>query len=175
MADAESEVLGLKRGDVRLVESTPLWAALYAEEEQRLRDALDRFAPEIAHCGSTSVPGLLAKPILDILVGIREPFDLPGLIEAFAPIGYVHAPHAAVPGHELFGRGEPRTHLAHVVSLHGSAWQRMLRFRDALRASPELANEYAALKRALARQHPTDRPAYTSGKTDFIMRVIGTP
>jgi GrpB-like predicted nucleotidyltransferase (UPF0157 family) len=173
MTGREEEVLGLPRGEVRLAEPTPRWAELYAEEERRLRATLERFAPAVEHCGSTSVPGLPAKPILDILVGVPEPIDLPGLVQALAPVGYAHAPHAGVPGHEVFGRGDPRTHLLHLVSLRGPAWRRMLRFRDALRAAPALAAEYAVLKRALARRYPLDRPAYTAAKADFIVRVLG--
>ena len=95
------------------------------------------------------------------------------LADALAPLGYAHAPHAGVPGHEVFGRGDPRTHLLHVVPLHGPAWERMLRFRDARRADPELAAEYALLKRALARELPEDRPTYTYRKAVFIARVLG--
>ncbi len=166
-------VLGLRRGEVRLAEPTPRWAALYADEARRLHAALARFGPAVEHCGSTSVPGLPAKPILDILVGAPHPIDVRDLAEALAPLGYAHAPHAGVPGHEVFGRGMPRTHLLHVVPWRGPAWERMLRFRDALRASPTLAAEYAALKRALAVRFPSDRAAYTDAKSGFIARVLG--
>lgn len=131
-------------------------------------------APVLAHCGSTSVPGLPAKPILDILVGVPAPLDVAGLARALAPLAYDHAPWAGVPGHEVFGRGQPRTHLLHAVPAGGPAWTRMLRFRDALRADGPLAGEYAALKRALAARHPEDRAAYTEAKGAFIPRVLAT-
>ncbi|HEX6533459.1 MAG TPA: GrpB family protein [Gemmatimonadaceae bacterium] len=175
MRGMDDEVLGLAHRRVRLAEPTPRWAELYAEEAERLRAALGRWAPVIEHCGSTSVPGVPAKPILDILVGVPAPIDLRGVADALAPLGYAHAPDAGVPGHEVFGRGDPRTHLLHVVPLHGPAWDRMLRFRDALRADPALAAEYATLKRALAREFPEDRPAYTDRKAGFIARVLGEP
>lgn len=168
----DGHALGLARGQVRLVEATARWGTLYAEEAARLAGALAAYRPHIEHCGSTSVPGLPAKPILDLLVGVPEPVDVVGLVDALRPLGYEHATWAGVPGHEVFGRGEPRTHLLHVVPAEGPSWRRMLRFRDVLRAQPTLAAEYAQLKRALAARHPDDRAAYTDAKSEFVARVL---
>lgn len=165
--------LGLARGVVRLEPPTPRWAALFAEEAGRIGAALAAYEVAVEHCGSTAVPGLVAKPILDILVGVPAPLDVPGLVRALAPLGYTHAPHAGVPGHEVFGKGTPRTHLLHVVPHGGPEWRRMLGFRDALRTDPAVAADYAALKRALAARFAADRPAYTAGKAEFILRVLG--
>ena len=175
MIGPDDAVLGLAHQHVRLVDPTPRWAALYEEEQARLVAALRGYAPVVEHCGSTSVPGVPAKPILDILIGVPAPPDVRGLADALAPLGYEHAPHAGVPGHAVFGKGDPRTHLLHVVPLHGHAWHRMLRFRDALRADPALATEYGALKRALASRFATDRASYTDAKAAFIAKVLGEP
>jgi GrpB-like predicted nucleotidyltransferase (UPF0157 family) len=172
MVGSEDVPLGLARGRVWLAEPTSRWAVLYADEAARLAHALAAYEPTIEHCGSTSVPGLLAKPILDVLVGVPTSIDVPGLAAALAPLGYEHAPWAGVPGHEVFGRGQPRTHLLHVVPAGGAAWERMVRFRDALRADAGLAAEYAALKRGLAARYPTDRAAYTDAKGQFVARVL---
>jgi GrpB-like predicted nucleotidyltransferase (UPF0157 family) len=172
MPSADDPPLGLARGEVRLAEPTPRWATLYADEAARLAWALAAYVPAIEHCGSTSIPGLPAKPILDILVGVPSPVDVPGMTAALAPLEYEHAPWAGVPGHEVFGKGQPRTHLLHVVPAGGAAWDRMLRFRDALRADAGLAGEYATLKRALAMRHPTDRATYTDRKGAFVARVL---
>lgn len=169
---AADGVLGLARGQVRLAEPTARWAALYAEEAARLARALAAYAPRLAHVGSTSVPDLPAKPILDLLVGVPAPVDVAGLAHALRPLGYAHAPRAGVSGHEVFGRGEPRTHLLHVVPADGPAWARMLRFRDVLRADQALAAAYGHLKRALAARHPHDRGAYTDAKSAFVARVL---
>jgi GrpB-like predicted nucleotidyltransferase (UPF0157 family) len=171
--------LGLARRQVWLAEPTAGWAALFAgefaAEAARLARALAPCSPvAIEHCGSTAVPDVPAKPILDILVGVPAAPDVPALARALAPLGYEHAPDA-VPGHEVFGKGDPRTHLLHVAPVGGPAWRRMLRFRDALRADPALAAEYGALKRALAARFPADRPAYTAAKGEFIARVLGRP
>jgi GrpB-like predicted nucleotidyltransferase (UPF0157 family) len=138
----------------------------------RLNAALLTFEAAAEHCGSTSIPGVPAKPILDILVGIPGRIDVAAIREALAPIGYEHATWAGVPGHEVFGKGDPRTHLVHVVPLHGPAWDRMIRFRDALRGDASLAAEYGELKRQLAARYPNDRAAYTDGKAGLVARVL---
>ena len=168
----DNDELGLAQGQVWLSEPTTRWAFLFEEEARRLGAALQSFGAAVEHCGSTSIPGIPAKPILDILVGIPEPLDVASIRSALAPLGYEHATWAGVPGHEVFGKGDPRTHLVHVVPLHGPAWDRILCFRDALREDPSLAAEYGALKRRLAARYPNDRSAYTDAKPDLVERVI---
>ena len=167
-----ADELGLPQGKVRLCAPTPRWAALFEEEANRLNAALRTFGAAVEHCGSTSIPGVPAKPILDILVGISGRIDAGSLRDALAPLGYEHATWAGVPGHEVFGKGDPRTHLVHVVPLHGPAWDRMIGFRDALREDASLAAEYGELKRQLAARYPDDRSAYTDGKAGFVARVL---
>ena len=167
--------LGVPRGRVELAGPTSAWVALFETEAELIAAALRRFDASVEHCGSTSVPGIPAKPIIDILIGLPAPLDVAALAEALAAIGYEHATWAGVPGHEVFGKGEPRTHLLHVVPHGGDAWGRMLAFRDALRSDPALAAEYAELKRDLARRFADDRPAYTDGKSAFVTRVLASP
>jgi GrpB-like predicted nucleotidyltransferase (UPF0157 family) len=163
---------GLVHGTVQLAEWTPRWAELFAEEAARLRLALGDLAIAIEHYGSTSVPGLVAKPLLDILVGGPEPNDAEPYIAALAPLGYDYAAHAGVPEHLVFGRGRARTHLVHVVRYGGGAWHRALAFRDALRADAGLRDVYAALKRKLAQRHGVDRSRYTADKSAFVEHVL---
>jgi GrpB-like predicted nucleotidyltransferase (UPF0157 family) len=163
---------GLAHGVVRLTSWTPLWQTLFEEEAVRLGRALGLLALGLEHYGSTSVPGLVAKPILDILVGAPAPLDPNPFVDALAPLGYEYAPEAGVPDHLVFGRGRLRTHLVHVVEHRGPAWERALRFRDLLRADSALAMSYAELKTVLAQQHPTDRASYTAGKAAFIQRAL---
>lgn len=164
--------LGVSRGRVKLVKWTSAWAALFEQEAERIGAALRPFDAFVEHCGSTSMPGIAAKPILDILVGMPVPIDLAAVAGTLATIGYEHATWAGVPGHEVFGKGEPRTHLLHVVPHEGDAWARMLAFRNALRSDPALAADYAALKRELAMRFPENRSAYTNGKNSFVARVL---
>jgi len=163
---------GLVHGTVQLAEWTPRWAELFAEEAARLRVALGDLAIAIEHYGSTSVPGLVAKPLLDILVGGPEPGDAAPYIAALAPLGYDYAANAGVPEHLVFGRGTARTHLVHVVRYGGGAWQRALAFRDALRGDAGLRDAYAALKRGLAQRHGAERSRYTADKSAFVERVL---
>lgn len=164
--------LGLVQGLVSLSESTPLWREQFEKEAKRLRPAMRAINGVLEHCGSTSIPGIPAKPILDMLVGVPEPVALTAIKSALAQFGYEHATWAGVPGHEVFGIGSPRTHLIHVVPFGRVAWGRMLHFRDVLRGDDTLASEYAILKRALAARHPNDRSTYTEGKSEFVKRVL---
>jgi GrpB-like predicted nucleotidyltransferase (UPF0157 family) len=162
----------LARGTVQLTEWTPRWTELFAEEAARLRIALADLAVAIEHYGSTSVPGLVAKPVLDILVGGPEATDAAPCLAALAPLGYDYAAHAGVPDHLVFGRGPERTHLVHVVRYGGGAWHRALAFRDALRRDAALRDTYAALKRELAQRHGGERSRYTEAKSAFVEQVL---
>jgi GrpB-like predicted nucleotidyltransferase (UPF0157 family) len=163
---------GLVHGTVQLAEWTPRWTELFAEEAACLRVALGDLAVAIEHYGSTSVPGLVAKPLLDILVGGPEAIDVAPYTAALAPLGYDYAAHAGVAEHLVFGRGLARTHLVHVVRYGGRAWHRALAFRDALRADASLRDTYAALKRELMQRHGGDRSRYTAAKSAFVEQVL---
>jgi GrpB-like predicted nucleotidyltransferase (UPF0157 family) len=158
---------------VRLSEPTPLWHDEFNKEAERLRPAVRAIKGVLEHCGSTSIPGIPAKPILDMLLGVPEPVSATAIKSVLELLGYEHATWAGVPGHEVFGRGKPRTHLLHVVPMKSVAWDRMLRFRDRLREDGLLAAEYADLKRTLAVQYHDDRSTYTDGKSEFVKRVLG--
>lgn len=172
MSAANGEpVLGLARGTVRLAPHDARWAELYRDEEARLRAALEGVLVDVQHFGSTSIPGIRAKPILDILAGVPDRDDVFARRPQLQALGYGYVPGAGVPGHHVFGKGEPRTHLLHVVE-HGSrAWTENLWFRDRLRADPALAAEYDALKLRLAEAHPGDRARYTEEKGAFVQRI----
>jgi GrpB-like predicted nucleotidyltransferase (UPF0157 family) len=163
---------GLAQGTVQLAEWTPRWPELFAAEAARLRVALGDLAIAIEHYGSTSVPGLLSKPLLDILVGGPTANDAALYTAALAPLAYDYAAHAGVPEHFVFGRGTARTHLVHVVRYGGAAWHRALAFRDALRADAGLRDTYAALKRQLAQDYGAERGHYTAAKGAFVEQVL---
>lgn len=130
----------------------------------------DDRAAAIEHIGSTSVPGLCAKPIVDIAVGVRKLELTDEQIAAMERLGYEYLGEYGLPGRLFFRKGEPRTHNVHVVEHGGEHWERQLVFRDALRADPEERQRYDELKRRLAAAgHP--REAYTELKTPFIRGV----
>ena len=158
-----------------LVDYDPRWATAYAAEKERILAALGNLVVAIEHYGSTSILGLRAKPIIDILVGIRTQEEW---IQCKAPLealGYDYAEHAGVPDHFIFGRGRDRserTHLVHVVEYGSATWRDSLAFRDALRAAPALAAQYQAVKEEAIAQVPQGRSAYTDLKGRFVAAVV---
>ena len=159
--------LGLEQGVNRLVEYNPLWPVAFSEEADRIKVALGSRALAIEHYGSTSVPGLRAKPIIDLQIGVADIRDGLGFIEPMAGLGYDYAGDQGIPEHHVFGRGKARTFLAHVVVYEGPQWFRSLRFRNRLRRDPDARAAYEALKLELAASTAT-RGDYTAGKTTFI-------
>lgn len=154
---------------VELVDHDPTWAELYEQEAATLRPVFDDRLVGMEHIGSTSVPGLRAKPIVDVLVGLRELELTDDQIAAMGELGYSFLGEHGLPG-RLFFRKEPRTHHVHVVEHGGEHWERQLTFRDALRADEEERKRYDAFKRSLvAEGHP--REVYTELKTPFIREV----
>ena len=164
--------------DVELVAYDPDWPRQFAAEAERLRGVLDPAQVlGIEHFGSTAVPGLVAKPIIDILIAV--PSLTRAKAEAIAPIlslGYVYWGDNPKQDRMFFVKGMPpygtrRTHHVHITEPDGEMWQRRLAFRDYLRAHPDEAARYAALKHDLARRHAADREAYTDAKADYVEGV----
>jgi GrpB-like predicted nucleotidyltransferase (UPF0157 family) len=167
--------LGLAPGAVHVADPDPRWQGAFADEAARLRAALGALPWRLEHVGSTAVPGLAAKPILDLLLG--RPARVPGAayVAPLAGLGYVHRGAHGIAERDYFVRDDAegrRTHHVHLVAEGGDFWVRHLAFRDALRADPALAAAYAALKRRLAAAHAADRDAYLAGKTAFIHRAL---
>jgi GrpB-like predicted nucleotidyltransferase (UPF0157 family) len=162
--------LGLEQGVNRLVDYNPFWPEAFAEEAAAIKAALGDRALAIEHYGSTAVPGLRAKPIIDLLIGVEDIDEALRFVEPMSALGYDYAGDQGIPEHHIFGRGIARTHLAHVV-VHGSdQWIRYLRFRRRLRNEPAVRAAYEALKVKLAATVAT-RADYTAGKTAFVTRL----
>lgn len=172
---AVGDVLGLEAGMVRLRPYTSRWAQLFAVEEPAIRAALGSLALDVQHVGSTSIPGLMAKPILDIAVGLDRLCSYPLCIGPLATLGYEHVPWQGLARNEVFAKGAPRTHLVHIVEYGGDKWRDYLKFRERLGNVPGLAREYEALKRNLASAHESDRAGYTAAKHAFIRGVLDAP
>jgi GrpB-like predicted nucleotidyltransferase (UPF0157 family) len=169
--------------DVRIVPYDPAWPVQFAAEAERLRAVLDPgLILGIEHFGSTAVPGLAAKPIIDILIAVRSLADAKATtIEPISGLGYVYWPDNPKPDRMFFVKGMPpygtrRTHHVHITEPLGEMWRRRLPFRDHLRANPDEAHRYAALKQELADRHGDDRDAYSDAKTEYcesIYRRLG--
>lgn len=162
--------LGLEWGSNRLTDHNPLWARAFEQEAARIKAALGPLSLGIEHYGSTSVPGLRAKPIIDLQIGVGHIDDGLRFLEPMAGLGYDYAGDQGIPEHHVFGRGKPRTHLAHVVVHESEQWFSSLRFRDRLRSDPLIRAEYERLKLSLAAATSV-RAEYQSGKAGFIERM----
>ena len=161
---------------VVLVPYDPAWPSRFREERDGIGKALGDRAIAIEHVGSTAVPGLLAKPTIDIMVGIRRLSEAPACIAALEPLGYEYRPdvEAEMPERRFFDKGPPgaRTHHLHMVEYAGPFWMRHLLFRNFLRAHADRAAAYGALKQELAAKHAADRVAYTDAKGLFIETAV---
>lgn len=164
--------LGLSDDHVALAPYAEAWSGAFTAEAALLRGLLGAKALGVEHVGSTAIPGIKAKPILDIMLGIVTLDDAPDLAKALESLRYEFRPKAGIPEEHVFVKGAPRTHILHVVAINGPAWRQKLAFRDALRADPDLAGAYDRLKASLSDRFPTDRAAYTEGKTDFVRAVV---
>jgi GrpB-like predicted nucleotidyltransferase (UPF0157 family) len=156
-----------------VVEWSSEWPKQFERYARRLGDALGSLPLAIQHVGSTAVPGLPAKPVIDIDVVLRRDADGAEAVRRLARAGYRHEGDLGIPGREAFAwpPGEQRHHV-YVVVVDGAAHAAHLLFRDYLRAHPGTAQEYGELKRRLAAAHAADRAAYTEGKTRFVDRVL---
>jgi GrpB-like predicted nucleotidyltransferase (UPF0157 family) len=164
--------LGLESGAVRIVEYDENWPALFAAEAARLLSACGDLPLVLEHVGSTAVPGLCAKPVLDVLAGHPAHASPLAYVAPFERAGYEHRGDRRIPGHQFFRRGQPRAYHIHLVEEHGQLWREYLAFRDLLRSDEALAQAYAALKRELAARFPRDREAYIARKSKFVSEAL---
>lgn len=151
------------------------WPQMFAGERAALEIAVgDWIVDGVHHVGSTAVPGLDAKPIIDILVGVESLEVSRACFEPLSRLEYLYAPYRSDEMH-WFCKPDPsrRTHHLHLIPHDQPRYAEELAFRDRLRGNPALVHEYAALKRDLAARFGDDREGYTDAKTVFIRRVIG--
>lgn len=153
----------------------PEWPGLYLAESARIHAAVSAagLTPLVLeHVGSTAVPGLAAKPILDVLAGVAVGAPMGAYIDPLVTAGYVHRGEQGIPGREFFRRGEPRAHHVHMTAIGSAFWHDHLCFRDYLRRHPDARDEYARLKQELATRFPRDREAYIDAKGPFVREVL---
>jgi GrpB-like predicted nucleotidyltransferase (UPF0157 family) len=163
---------------IEIVAYDPQWPHAFDAERARIQAALGSLAVRIDHNGSTAVPGLSAKPVIDIQVSVARLQPLDAFASPLATLGYVHVSSADDSWCPFFHRPRdwPHTHHVHVVEAGGEEERRTLAFRDYLRAHPSAAREYEALKRRLAARHggsdAESREAYAAAKSSFIDRIL---
>jgi len=174
MNEQESLIAAINE-DVKLHEYSHAWPARYEEERQRLLALLPGTFKDIQHIGSTSVPGLAAKPIIDILASVESLETAESIGAVLCSSGYTTSAefNQSLKDRKWFMRwaNGHRTYHLHVVVHESQAWLERLRFRDELRANPGLAAEYERLKFQMAAEHSQDREAYTDAKSQFVQAV----
>ncbi len=172
-----SNIIGKMSVPVKIVDYDPNWPKIFEREKKLILSAVGHIVVKIEHIGSTAIPGLGAKPIVDILVAVNHLKDAGKCIEPLKLIGYEYKPRleADIPERRFFGKGDPlreqHYHL-HMVELTSDFWKRHLLFRNYLRTHPEAAREYHKLKQQLASEYGRNREGYTEAKTPFIESIV---
>ena len=166
--------VGLHRGTVKLVAHNPKWAEYFSQEKELLSEILREKVLDIRHIGSTSIPGMQAKPILDLLAAVRTLADVQSFVLDLNKIGYEDKGDGGVSGRRFFVKGSEarRTHHLNFCEMNSFFWRSHLAFCDYLERHPDVARQYSELKRGLADKFPNDRGAYTAGKQEFVRSIL---
>ena len=169
---------------IYLADYHPRWPQLFEEERARLHAAIGEWAADIQHVGSTSIPGIAAKPIIDIAVHLRSLVDALYCITPLMELGYECLGEFGIPGRIYFRKrtdqpirgqshdGIGRTHQIHMYELTNEQYEKQIVFRDYLRAHPDARKGYETLKRQLAERHARDVEAYAMAKSDFVQSIL---
>ena len=163
------------REEVSLAPYDPSWPLLFSQERERLLSLFPHLLA-VEHIGSTAVPGLVAKPIIDIMAGVPSMAAADALFEPTIACGYTTSRefNALLTHRRWFMRSAngQRTHHLHVMVHLGPVWAKRLRFRDLLRSNPSLAQSYSQLKSDLSVRFRQDREAYTDAKAEFVAAAL---
>lgn len=167
-------MLGLATNRVVLIPHNPAWAQLFQAEAAELQAAIGPYVLDIQHVGSTAIPGIPAKPIIDIGIAVANFEEAARCIAPVEALGYLYRGELGIPRRHYFVKrvGGNSTYHLHMNEVQSTDWQQQIALRDYLRQHPAVAQEYAALKVRLAEQFPIDRVAYTEGKSGFISQVL---
>jgi len=166
----DNKIIGLKRGTVVLKKYNKEWVNMFETEKRFLEDLLGDIAIDIQHIGSTAIPGLVAKPIIDMLMAIKS-FDIFLKIKlSLENAEYKYRENGSDDKQILFVKGpeEFRTHYLHITKLGSSVWKNDIAFRDYLCTHPEAVHEYKNLKESLSLKYADDRKSYTAGKVTLL-------
>lgn len=166
---------GLNENEVSLILiDEEYWKLRFVEEKEKIEKLLFGNFIAIEHVGSTSIPGIMAKPIVDIAIGIENMKSADFIKHLLEDGGYEYRPNHGDEYRLLFIKAEEgkRTYHIHVELFNGKAWENHVKFRDCLLCSPELRYEYTNLKLHLAKKYSKDRSRYTAEKATFIQNVL---
>ena|SRR4030042_1597265 len=158
--------------EIELISHKEEWSQKFTNEKELLLNVFNGYFNQIEHIGSTSVPGLDAKPIIDIAVLINDIKDVPEIIEPLSKLEYLYKGEYDLPGRHFFVKGNPRQFHLHIVDGNTEYWKQWITFREILRGNKNIRIKYQELKKNLAMRYLSDRENYTKGKSDFINTVL---
>lgn len=166
--------MALKRGTVELEEYNKDWSKEYKKEEKLLKKVLGKRIIEIHHIGSTSIEGLKAKPIIDILIVINSLKEIGEIEELLKDYDYTNRGPQGVEDRMFFAKGpeDARTHYIHFVEPNSNTYYNQVYFKKYLIEHPKYIKEYCKLKEDLAKKYKDERSKYTQGKNEFITNII---
>ena len=166
--------IGLASGTVKLLPYSNNWQKQYEHEEAELKEVLQLEGADIQHVGSTAVPGMPAKPIIDIAILVADLATAETWIPSLNKIGYEYKGiEPDLPDRRFFAKGPKTNRTVYLHIVNEKEWNSLLKFRDLLRSNESAAKQYAQLKESLALKFPHNRLAYTMAKNEFISSIIG--
>jgi GrpB-like predicted nucleotidyltransferase (UPF0157 family) len=167
-------MIGLKRGTVKLVKHNPKWRHSFEKEAEKMRRVFGKDALEIQHVGSTAIPGILAKPIIDIALIVPSLRKANHYEERLKEIGYKIKKNDDRKERLFFTKGpeKKRTHYLHIGAIDSGYVEDMILFRDYLRKNKDFAKEYSELKEQLAKRYHNTREIYTTKKEKLIKKIV---
>jgi len=169
-----SDGLGLEKGTVKLLPYNSKWKEYFETEKDLLLKKFPGVFLEISHGGSTSVPGMKAKPIIDMFVALGQLDDYKKVKNELEELGYEYRGEEGVPGRQLFAKGPPerRTHNLQLTTKDNEQWTNHILLREYYIKHPDVMRKYESLKETLAEKYPNDRSSYSKGKNDFVNSVL---
>ena len=169
---SKQPLLGLKRGELSISPYREEWKTLFEREKKDIEKAIGDYIEDIQHVGSTSIPGMSAKPILDIAIAVKDFEEARICIEPLSKMGYAFKGEKGIPRRHYFLKGEPCIHHIHLLEKTSEEWEKLILFRDHLRSNQNTAEDYKKLKIDLSEKHREDRKSYQAAKSDFVEAVI---
>jgi GrpB-like predicted nucleotidyltransferase (UPF0157 family) len=172
--DAVNKLLGLKRGSVHLVPYNPQWVTAFKLERQALTEAIGKYVLEIEHIGSTSIPGIVSKPLIDIGIAIEHYEFGYCCVQPLQTLAYEYRGEYGIPGRHFFVKGASSLSTHHIQMFERSnpAWSNYLLFRNYLRGNPDVAHQYSEIKTELSAKFADNRIAYQEAKGIFVNKVL---
>jgi GrpB-like predicted nucleotidyltransferase (UPF0157 family) len=168
-------MIGQHKRDLTIVPYQSGWKELFEQEANRLRNVLGKKALRIEHIGSTSIPNMAAKPIIDIMVAIDSLTQATELIPIIEALDYIYKPHDTVPERMFFAKEnqpEFRTHHLNLTEPGSGFWKNQIAFRNYLRTHDQIAAEYITLKKHIAQEYARTKQLDPEAKSEFVARVL---